>query len=297
MNVCLACEHLFSGLQADHPWLCPACGYEPPLLDGIRAHAPEFAFAGGGGFKPEYFEPLIQLEASSFWFQVRNEIILHALGSYKPDATSFLEIGCGTGYVLSGIAQARPQMSLSGSELYLAALPYARARLPDATCMQMDARRIPFSEEFDALGAFDVLEHIEEDVLVLTELHRACKPGGVLILTVPQHPWLWCFQDEHACHVRRYSRREIESKVTSAGWEIRRSTSFVTLLLPLMAFSRFFQRVKRTTPNPEAEFQISALTNRLMCGVMRMEHKGIKAGLNYRWGGSRLIVAEKPTSS
>lgn len=78
--------------------------------------------------------------------------------------------------MLSGIAETHPIMSLTGSEVFLEGLSYALPRVLAAKFIQMDARNIPFVEEFDAIGAFDVLEHIEEDEAVLSQLHRALKP-------------------------------------------------------------------------------------------------------------------------
>lgn len=288
MKVCLKCEHVFSAVQ----WACPLCSYEPVRLDGIEVHAAEFA-TGGGGFKPEYFSELASLEASNFWFQARNELILWALRTYKPDAATFLEVGCGTGFVLSGIAQAHPEMALSGSEIFLAGLSHAARRVPSAHFMQMDARHVPFSDEFDTIGAFDVLEHIEEDAVVLSQLYRALKPGGVLLLTVPQHPRLWSASDEYACHVRRYTRLGLEEKVVTSGFEIIRSSSFVTTLLPVMMLSRVLQKRKAEAFDPAGEFKISAVLNKVFYGLMMLEIAGIKLGMNYPVGGSRLIVAKK----
>jgi 2-polyprenyl-3-methyl-5-hydroxy-6-metoxy-1,4-benzoquinol methylase len=42
----------------------------------------------------------------------------------------------------------------------------------------MDARNIPFAEEFDIIGAFDVLEHIEQDTDVLAKMYQATQNGG-----------------------------------------------------------------------------------------------------------------------
>ena len=69
----------------------------------------------------------------------------------------------------------------------------------------MDARNIPFRDEFDVIGAFDVLEHIDEDVAVIDEVRKALRPGGGFLMSVPQHPALWSQQDERAFHVRRYT--------------------------------------------------------------------------------------------
>jgi SAM-dependent methyltransferase len=289
MKVCLQCQNLFS--SAD--WTCPSCGYRPERLNGIEAHAPEFAH-GGGGFKPEYFAELAGLEATNFWFQARNQLIIWALRTYAPNLRNFLEIGCGTGFVLSGIAKGHPEVALSGSEIFLAGLPHAARRVPSAHFMQMDARHVPFVDEFDAIGAFDVLEHIEEDETALAQLYKALKPGGILLLTVPQHPWLWSSVDDYACHERRYSAADILTKVQSAGCEVLKSTSFVTALLPAMMVSRFFQKdASDRNIDPAAELKIPPWLNTLFRGVLFAEFALIKMGASFPLGGSRLVVAQK----
>jgi len=288
MKICLCCQYIFSFDE----WTCPSCGHKPERLNGLVAHAPEFA-NDGGGFKAEYFSELSRLEAENFWFRARNQLILWALRTYKPDASNFLEVGCGTGFVLSGIARACPKLALSGSEIFSAGLSHAAERVPSAHFMQMDARRVPFLEEFDAIGAFDVLEHIKEDETVLAQLHSAIKPGGVLLLTVPQHPWLWSASDEYACHERRYERDEIEQMVLTAGFELLRSSSFVTSLLPAMMLSRVFQKKMTKDFNPAGELKTNAALNKIFYGLMMLELAGIRAGMNYPVGGSRLVIAER----
>jgi SAM-dependent methyltransferase len=236
---------------------------------------------------------LAKLEAANFWFRARNELILWALSTYKPDADTFLEVGCGTGFVLSGIAKTCPEMALHGSEIFLAGLSHAAARVPTAHFMQMDARRVPFVNEFDAIGAFDVLEHIEEDEAVLAQLQRTLNPGGVLLLTVPQHPWLWSATDEYACHVRRYTQRNLNDKLKKLGFRIERSTSFVSLLLPAMLLSRRKKSQRTAGYDPTAELHLPEMLNTLFLSVMRLEQKLIRHGVNFPLGGSLLIVARK----
>ncbi|HCS29391.1 MAG TPA: SAM-dependent methyltransferase [Spongiibacteraceae bacterium] len=288
MKICLSCTKNFSSPG----WDCPVCGYAPSRLNGVEAHAPEFA-NGGGGFKSEYFSELATLESNNFWFRARNELILWALRTYKPGAHNFLEVGCGTGFVLAGIAESHPETALSGSEIFLAGLSHAATRVPLAKFMQMDARHVPYADEFDAIGAFDVLEHIKEDEAVLAQLYRALNPEGVLLLTVPQHPWLWSASDEYACHVRRYTNFEIEEKIRGAGFKVLRSTSFVTTLLPAMMLSRSAQGKANKAIDPAGELKINPLLNTTFYTLMMLELAGIKLGLNYPVGGSRLIVATK----
>lgn len=291
MKICLKCTHAF----ASEKWACPECTYEPARLNGLYAHAEEFAH-GGGGFNPDYFEKLASLEAANFWFKARNELIVWALQKYNSGTQSLLEVGCGTGFVLSGIAKCYPQIALSGSEIFISGLSHAAARLPAAQFMQMDARFVPYLDEFDAVGAFDVLEHIEEDQAVLSQLHQALKPQGVLLLTVPQHPWLWSANDEYACHVRRYSAEEIHRKLVGTGFNIERSTSFVSLLMPAMMLSRQTANNRSGKRDAMAELRMSSQLNSFFLNVMRMEQKFIKLGVNFAIGGSRLIVARKSGS-
>lgn len=244
----------------------------------------------GGGFKAEYFATLALLEANNFWFRGRNAFIIYALATYFPRMASYMEIGCGTGFVLSGVADAFPETRLCGSEIFCAGLEYAQQRVPRAKFMQMDARRLPFAGEFDVIGAYDVIEHIPEDDSVLREMHRAIVPGGGLVLTVPQHPWLWSDADTYACHVRRYTTTELHAKVERAGFEILRSTSFVSLLLPAMLAAR---RKKRETFDPERELRLPRAVDRVFEATLRMELALVKAKLTLPIGGSRLLVARK----
>jgi SAM-dependent methyltransferase len=272
---------------------CPECGDAPVVVDGFSAYAPEFSHEGGG-FKAGYFSELARLEEANFWFRARNQLIVWALQAYCPNAHSILEVGCGTGYVLSGIAEAFPQASLSGSEIFTAGLGFAAGRLPSVCFMQMDARIIPFYEEFDVIGAFDVLEHIEEDELVLSQVHDALKLGGYMIVTVPQHAWLWSAADEYACHVRRYESVDLRRKIESAGFEVMRTTSFVTTLLLPMMLSRLLQgKGKSRSFDATAELKIAPWLNELFYKLLRSELALIRKGANLPFGGSRLVVARK----
>lgn len=289
MKRCPFCSTLFQ----DANWRCPACRQSPRQDAGFAILAPELA-EGGGGFRPEYFSQLAELEAGSFWFRERNRLIIWALRRYFPVMRHYLEIGCGTGYVLSGVAQAYPEAALTGSEVFSAGLSYAAKRVERAILLQMDARNIPYTDEFDVIGAFDVLEHIEEDGRVLAKMLRALRPGGGIALTVPQHPWLWSPQDDRACHVRRYRVGELRDKVIRAGFQVVLETSFVSLLLPAMIASRKLHRKAPSNEEALAELRLPRLINSLFEGIMNAERQLIRAGIHFPVGGSMLLVAKKP---
>ncbi|MGH7738652.1 MAG: class I SAM-dependent methyltransferase, partial [bacterium] len=108
----------------------------------------------------------------------------------------FFEIGCGTGFVLQALERETAGLELFGSEIHLEGLRYARERLARTELFQMDAQHIPFRNEFGGIGLFDVLEHIADDQAVLRQVHQALVPGGGLVVTVPQHAFLWSRVDE-----------------------------------------------------------------------------------------------------
>ena len=289
MRICCSCGKRFEG----ESWRCPVCRYEPDKVDGYVAFAPQMA-EETEGFHSSYFATLADLEPNSFWFRSRNRLLLWALKRYFPDARNFFEIGCGTGYVLAGIRQELTGIRLIGSEVFTAGLAFAEKRLPGVNLFQMDARQIPFEDEFDVMGAFDVLEHIANDELVLTQMYRAVRKGGGVLLTVPQHPFLWSKVDEYSKHVRRYKAAELERKVDHAGFDILRRTSFVSLLLPLMLASRLRLRSSDKALQAAAEFRLSPLTNIFLKRVMDLERAMISSGISLPCGGSLLVVARKP---
>lgn len=272
---------------------CPSCGHTPALVDGFDSYAPDFAHESSG-FKSNYFSGLANLEDANFWCQSRNNLKMWALEKYVPNFQSFLEVGCGTGYVLSGISKKFPNSILLGSEIFVAGLGFAAARLPSVKFIQMDAKNIPFDNEFDVMGAFDVLEHIKEDEEVLTQMCKALKPKGWIFITVPQHAWLWSSTDEYAQHERRYAASDLRRKVEAAGFSIIRSTSFITTLLPAMMIARFRQKkILDKEFDATAELKISPWLNTFFLRILSAELALIKGGINLPFGGSRLVVAQK----
>jgi SAM-dependent methyltransferase len=288
MKLCLACHTSFIGLD----WKCPACGHAPREIDGWTSFAPELALSNDG-MAPDAHHGLDNEQEKSFWFRSRNKLIADLAVQYFSQAQNALEVGCGTGYVLSGLQSILPGLRLIGSEIYLNGLPYARRRLgSEVELYQMDARRLPFAEEFDLICAFDVLEHITEDSDALDSMFRALRPGGGVLLSVPQHPFLWSRADEIAFHKRRYRRGELESKCRTAGLRVLRSTSFVSILMPAMLAQRGL-RGNSKDYEPQAELNLPRYLDQTFNLLLDIERRLIKLGLNFPFGGSRFIVARK----
>jgi SAM-dependent methyltransferase len=285
---CAACPAQVVSLQTG----CPACGWAPAVACGYLDVVGE---GGGsaGALAPADLERLAAVEDGSFWFRSRNALLLRTLEAHFPAAGSLLEVGCGNGYVLAAIADRHPQLVVAGSDLSAAGLRRARARIPGALLVRADARDLPFEAEFDVVGAFDVIEHVREDGEVLAAMHRALRPGGGILVSVPQHRWLWSEVDRYSGHERRYTRRELAGKLVAAGFRVRRVTSFVTLALPAMVASRAWQAVSRRQFDPSRELAVDRRVDRILEGLMRVESAAIGRGVSFPLGGSLLAVGER----
>jgi ubiquinone/menaquinone biosynthesis C-methylase UbiE len=250
------------------------------------------------GYDAGFLEELVELEQENFWYRARNDLIVWALARWFPRARSFVEVGCGNGIVLTAVADARPELALTALDPFTEGLAVAARRVPAAELVQGDARELPWSaEEFDVAGAFDVIEHIRDDDRALAELFRVVRPGGGLILTVPQHPALWSAADVYARHERRYRRAELVERVATAGFVVRHVTSFVVVLLPLLVASRLRRRVVDDAYDPLAELRLASSLNRLFGRLLAAELAATRRGVRWPAGGSLLLVAERPAGS
>ncbi len=251
--------------------------------------------ADAGDSDADYrFDALRDAESRHFWFRSRSRLIAWALARYFPGARSLLDVGCGTGFVLSQLAEAFPGLELSGGDLLTAGLPPgADARI---RWLQMDARRIPFREEFDVVALFDTLEHIADDAAVLAEAFGALRRGGGLLVTVPQHPALWSAVDDFSGHKRRYTRAQLVGRLRDAGFELLRATSFVSLLLPALVVARLRRLPPPEELDPTAELRVPAPINAAFAVLLTLERHLIRAGLSLPAGGSLLAVARRPAA-
>ena len=290
MKVCLKCSE---EIPTDG-WRCIQCGWEPVFSDGTFQFAPEI-FGATESYDPLWYEELTSLESNNFWFVARNRLIGWLAKKYCPGNANYLELGCGTGYVLQMLNRLFPGWTVFATEAQPEGISFARSRVSEGVeFLQMNACAIPFKSEFDVIGAFDVIEHIRDDVTAIQQIYSALKPGGMFLVSVPQHMFLWSKFDEIGCHFRRYSSKELESKLKQAGFHIVFSSSFNSLLLPLMMLSRYLNKGKENDQfDVLDELRISRGLNWVLSLVLYCEFILIRLLKKLPVGGSRIIVAKK----
>jgi SAM-dependent methyltransferase len=227
------------------------------------------------GYDGQRLELLERAERRAhFWFEARGGIIADAYERHGDRRGTFVDLGCGTGYVADVLRSRFPELRAVGCDpLHGAAgTPSVRGSLP----------RSPFrSGVADAVGLFDVLEHLDDDVAALDEVRRLLRPHGTVLLTVPQHRWLWGRRDVAAGHRRRYTRRSLREALAAAGFRPLELTSFMTVLLPLVAAARGVETDR--VPRPAL--------NRVLGRVAAIDRYAIRRGLTLPFGGSLLAVA------
>jgi SAM-dependent methyltransferase len=83
---------------------------------------------------------------------------------------------------------------------------------------------LPYADAaFELIGAFDIVEHVEDDDGALSDLARVAAPGATLLLSAPLHASRWTAFDELVGHGRRYRPDELLSKLAHHGWSVEQS--------------------------------------------------------------------------
>jgi SAM-dependent methyltransferase len=252
-------------------------------------------------YDPRYFEPLFATEDRHFWFLARNRVICKLAAKAIPAANNgrILEVGCGTGFVMRALENEFPSEQVTGMDLFLEGLRYARQRV-QSDLVQADLAFPPFEGGFDLVGMFDVLEHIEDDHEVLDHLFKLVKPGGSLLLTVPADPGLWSYFDVASHHVRRYTLDELNDKVKAAGFTCEFSSPFIALTYPILRFKRLWKN-SPAAENPktagdlaEEDLKIVPVINEIVRWILNVEASWLGRGHRLPFGSSLVLMARRP---
>jgi SAM-dependent methyltransferase len=294
----LACPACGGSLTqgSDGPAACGSCGRGYPTRDGILNLA--LGGLGAPGYDPHYFRSIPQVEERHFWFVARRETILRGLRRVVPDleARPLFDVGCGTGGLLAFLE--RSGLPVAGAcDAYVEGLRVARKRLSAPLVLTDEGRLPPLATGQRLVGLFDVLEHIDDDRGTLRFLRSVLEPGGVLVLTVPAHPFLFDEMDALAHHRRRYRRRDLRVKLEEAGFQVLLLEHFMGLLMPLLvglrAAGRLLSRPDAAPRRRRAELTVVPGVNGLLLAALRLEG-ALHGALPVPFGSSLLAVARRP---
>lgn len=146
---------------------------------------------------------------------------------------TILEIGCSSGFMLQRMNKAFPKATIIGSDVVSEPLHKLAETLPNIPLFRFDLLHCPLPDNsVDAIVILNVLEHIENDLAALQQIHRILKPGGVVIIEVPAGPHLYDIYDKVLMHYRRYTRSALTKLVTRCGFKIMDNTHLGFFLYP-----------------------------------------------------------------
>ncbi len=255
---------------------------------------------GVAGFDPHYFPTLAEVEREHYWFVTRREVVRDVLRDAVPDLAGrqLFDIGCGSGGLLAFLSGSG--VGVAGAcDVYPESLALVRQRVAAPLVLVDEGRFPPLGTGQTLLSLFDVLEHIDDDVGTLRHLHDVLEPGGVLVLTVPAHPFLFDEMDEIAHHRRRYTRDVLGSRLRAAGFAVRHLTHFMAPLVPLVALrwaARALAGRMSAMQRRKLELGVTPVLNGLMRALLRLERPLVRAGV-LPFGTSIVAVAQRPRAS
>lgn len=234
-----------------------------------------------------------RVEDSHWWFVGRRAILESFLKTIVQkfrtphSAVRILDVGCGTGANLEMLSQFG---SAEGVDVSDEALDFCRKK--GLTVQKGLAETLPYPDEsFDITTALDVIEHLDDDVAGLREMHRVTKTGGYSLFFVPAFMWLWGVQDDISNHRIRYTKKQIVERIEKAGFTVERATyANFTFFAPILG-GRVFMKLTGIKPESENNLNVSAL-NGIFGKIFSAERFWLK-NLNFPFGVSIVVVAKK----
>jgi len=239
-----------------------------------------------------------EAEDKSFWFKHRNNCILEALKKYPPPTGgAIFDIGGGNGAVAVNLAK-------NGFDIVLVEpgevgiLNAKKRGIKNIVNSTLDSAGFK-CESISAVGLFDVLEHVEEDVTFLGSIRKLLLPEGLIYLTVPAYNLLWSQEDDDAGHQKRYCIDQLRQAMEQSGFEIIYST-YIFRFLPLAIFCfrtiPYLLGIKRSASDrgkiSREHVARDGAIKRFLNFLLSAEIKTIKKGRSLCFGGSCLIVAK-----
>lgn len=238
------------------------------------------------------------VEDNSFWFKHRNNCITSIVKSYPPENNgTIFDIGGGNGFVSLGLVNAGFDVALV--EPGPIGAKHAKQRgLKNVICATTDTAQFK-QESLPAVGLFDVIEHIEDDVAFLKSIRNLISEDGRIYVTVPAYNFLWSAEDVSAGHFRRYDLKSINQLLVTTGFEVEFATyifrflPFPIFLLRALPFKIGLSKTKKEKNTSRDHAAKGGVISHFLNYMLRSEIKNINRKQPMRFGGSCLVVAKK----
>ena len=153
--------------------------------------------------------PPLTPQARLRWHIVRQEV-------QRLAPASILEVGCGLGSVGTRLAGLAPYTAAEPDELSWS-VAHERITPLGGEVLHGYHSVLPADRTYDLVCAFEVLEHIDDDVAALGDWVTKIRPGGHILLSVPADPARFGPADTLVGHFRRYTAEDLRDRLSAAG--------------------------------------------------------------------------------
>jgi SAM-dependent methyltransferase len=190
------------------------------------------------------YQQMAELDDRHWWYRARREVLAELIRreAQPPADAKILEIGCGTGHNFAMLAKFG---HVDGLELDDESRRLSETRLGRKVMSSPLPELVGVQDRhYDLIGAFDVIEHVDDDLAALESIAAKLKPGGMFVMTVPAHQWMWSAHDVVNQHKRRYSRRTLKQLVEASPLKLRKIGYLNSLLFPLAVAERVASKLR-----------------------------------------------------
>lgn len=236
------------------------------------------------------YKKMYEIEDTHWWFSAKRQYIDIVLKKFfkNKSGLKILDVGCGTGAVIEYLRFKNQQaMGIDASSI---AVDYCRQK--NLPVEKSEAHKTKFSEEvFDVVLALDLLEHLENPEEAIKEMKRILKQGGLLIITVPAHQFLWSYHDVSLHHKKRCDKDSL-ADLFKGGFFIELISWIHALILPPVIIIRLRNKLMGLDSGSDVK-QNGKIVNLIMKFLYVFE-LGFFNIFNYLpFGLSLIIVARK----
>lgn len=211
-----------------------------------------------------------------------------------------LNVGVATGYTSVLLKEFGEISSIEYEE---SCYDFVKENVEDIGLQLGSILELPFDDNsFDLVCAFDVVEHVIEDDVAVSELKRVCKDDAFVVITVPAFMSLWSNHDEINHHIKRYRKNEILELFNDPA-NIQYTGYFNFWLFPLVWIFRKLNNLFSVTDKTHDEDEVSSdltvmskpgLISKLIYKLFASESGRVLKGKSFPFGVSILTSWKKP---
>jgi 2-polyprenyl-3-methyl-5-hydroxy-6-metoxy-1,4-benzoquinol methylase len=201
---------------------------------------------------------MAEMEDNYWWHIGKKGLVSSLIKKHFPDRTkslSILEIGCGTGgltTILSNFGQVTAFDISPDAVDFCKNRGISNVQIVDISTLSVEK----YKGSFDLILMLDVLEHIQDDVLVMQKVKDMLTEEGLFFINVPAHKFLWSEHDEALEHKRRYHRLELLRKLKDSGFFLISYSYFVCLVSPIIVLYRFWGNIFGKSAYPRTSYVV-----------------------------------------